>query len=463
MKIIIVGGGRVGYALAEQLSAENHDLVIIDKDASVLQKSQELLDVMVVAGNGASLETQKEVEVAHSDLLIAATSEDEVNLLCCILARRLGCKRTIARVRNPEYDQQIQFLRDDLGLSMFVNPEKMAAKEMFRLLQFPSFMQCDTFAKGKVEVVEMNVPQGNTLCGMTLESFSNRVSSDILICAVERNGEIIIPTGSFKLEAGDNITMSGATRDFGLLIKYLGLAQTKIKNVMIVGGSRTAVYLAKDLIHSHLSVKIIDDNLERCRELSEILPEAIVIHGDGTSQALLQEEGIQATDAVVTLTDIDEENLLISMYAKYMGVKKVITKIDRKEYSMVFKDKGLDSVVFPNIITSSEIVRYVRAVDNTSEGEILTMHKLADGKVEALEFKINSGVHNLNVPIMKLKIKKNILLCCINRKGTIIIPKGNDVIMEKDRVVLVTTADSPILKFNDIFLEDVYVNDKVGG
>lgn len=453
MKIIIVGSGRVGYTLADQLSGEDHDIVIIDNDASVLQRAEELLDVMVIEGNGASLETQREAGVSGGDLLIAATDADEVNLLCCILARKLGCKNTITRIRNPEYDQQIQFLRADLGLSMVVNPEKETAKEIYRLLQMPSFMHCETFARGRAELAEFKIPEGNSIDGMTLESFSNHVRLDVLVCGVERKDDFIIPKGTFKMQAGDNITVAGATRDLAALIKQLDLPRTKIRNVMILGGTRTAVYLAKDLIHSHVNVKIIEEDMARCEELSDFLPEAIIINGKGSVEGLLLEEGIESTDAVIPLTDIDEENIIVSMYAKYMGVKKIITKIDRMEYSIVFRDKGMDSIIFPNLLSAGEIVRYVRAMDNSADSGMVSLHKIIDGKAEAIEFRITSNDKHLNTPIMNLKIRHNILLCCIIRKGKIIIPRGNDVIQENDTVILVTTSDMHVHDFNDIFAQ----------
>ncbi|MBQ5851118.1 MAG: Trk system potassium transporter TrkA, partial [Lachnospiraceae bacterium] len=452
MKIIIVGYGKVGYTLADQLSGENHDVVIIDNNPSVLQKSQELLDVMIIQGNGASLETQKEADVQHGDVLIAATAADEVNLLCCILARKLGCKSTIARVRNPEYYQQIQFLRAELGLSLSINPEKATANEIYRLLKIPSFMHCETFARGRAELAEFKISEDSSLSGMSLEGFGSMVHLDILVCGIERGDEFVIPNGGFTMQAGDNITVAGSTRDLASLIKQLDLPRTKIRNVIIIGGSRTAVYLAKELLHSHVNVKIIERDFYRCQELSGLLPEALIIHGEGPIEALLVEEGIKSTDAVIPLTDIDEENIIISMYAKYMGVKKVITKIDRIEYAIAFKDKGIDSIIFPSLLTAGEIVRYVRAMGNTSGSEMVSLHKIIDGKAEAMEFHINSSVKYLNEPIMNLKLKKDVLLCCIIRKGKIVIPRGNDVIMENDSVILVTNADRPILDFNDIFL-----------
>ncbi len=452
MKIVIVGDGKVGYTLAQQLSDEGHDIVIIDRSAVVLQKSQELLDVMVIEGNGACLQVQHDAGVDTADLLIAATSGDEVNLLCCILARKLGCKHTIARVRNPDYEQQVRFLKEDLGLSMFINPEKAAAHEISRILQFPSFIKRDSFARGRVELVELRVDEKSPLNGITLDKLENVIRLKALICAVDRGGEVTIPSGRFQLLAGDKITVTAAANDLALLIKRLGIAQDKTRCVLIVGGSRIAEHLARELASSRIAVKIIEQDLERCAALSETLPKALVIYGNGSSQALLKSEGVADMDAVVTLTGIDEENIIISMFSNYIGVPKTITKISNMELVPMFKDKGLDSLVSPKLITANEIVRYVRAMSSASdEDAVITLHSIVGGHAEALEFFVTAGTDNLGVPLYKMPIKDNILVACISRGGTIIIPRGSDVLLEGDTVVIVAAAGRPIIDLNEIF------------
>jgi len=363
MKIVIVGDGKVGYTLTKQLSQEGHDVVVIDSNRRVLLESQEVLDVAVVSGNGVSVEVQREAGVESADLLIAATSGDETNLLCCIVAKKLGCHRTIARVRNPEYDQQIRFLKDELGLSMVINPEKAAALEIFRLLQFPAFLKRDSFAKGSVELVELKLKENNPLAGKRLSQFRVIANVNALVCAVEREGEITIPKGDFTLMAGDKITIAADAADLVRLIKNLGVYAPKAQRVMIIGGSRTAKYLAQLLIKSKAKPTIIEKEMERCMELSQSLPDATVIHGNGTEQQLLISEGIRTVDAVVTLTGMDEENLIISMFANYLGVPKSVTKISRTEYNEVYASTGIESIVSPKLLTANEIVRYVRAME----------------------------------------------------------------------------------------------------
>ena len=454
MKIVIVGDGKVGYTLTENLSKEGHDLVVIDSNPLVLQEALDNLDVMVVNGNGASLEVQRKAGVDTSDLLIAATSSDEINVLCCVLAKKLGCKHTISRVRNPEYAQQLQFLREDLGLSMTINPELAAAREIFRIIQFPSFLKRDSFAKGRVELVELKLADDSALVGKALDQIHDVIKTRTLVCAVERGDKVHIPNGNFVLEAGDKITVTASRSNLAILLKNLKETNYKIHNVMIIGGGRIAEYLSEELIRSGVNVKIVEKDEARCVELAEKLPEAVIINGDGSKQELLKEEGIQQTDAVITLTNIDEENLIISMFADYVGAPKTITKINRTEYSRMFFDKGIGSVVSPKELTANDIIRYVRAMGNTTGGAVRTLHRIVDGKAEALEFEAVDTTKNLNIPLMKLKLKKDILIACINRGGQVIIPRGNDYIAKRDIVIVVTNADRVISDLNDIFAEE---------
>lgn len=454
MKIVIVGDGKVGYTLTKRLSQEGHDIVVIDNNRSVLLQSQEALDVAVVDGNGASVEVQREAGVGSSDLLIAATSGDETNLLCCMVARKLGCRHTIARVRNPEYDQQTRFLKDELGLSMVINPEKAAALEIFRLLQYPSFLKRDSFAKGSVELVELKIKENNVLANTRLDQFRTLSNVNALVCAVERGGMVSIPKGNFSLQVGDKLTIATDAGDLVRLIKNLGVYTPKAQHVMIIGGSRTAKYLAQRLISSKVKLTIIEKNEKRCQELSETLPEATIVHGNGTEQGLLIEEGIRKMDAVVTLTGMDEENLIVSMFADYIGVPKSVTKINRTEYNNVYENKGIDSIVSPKLLTTNEIIRYVRAMDDTTGGSVVTLYRIVDGKAEALEFSIKNDAPYNNISLHKLRLKPNILIASIIRARKVIIPSGNDEIHKGDTVIIVTTTDHAIAELRDIFIRD---------
>lgn len=453
MRIVIVGDGKVGYALTEQLSREGHDVFVIDSNPKVLQNSMETLDVMVLEGNGVSLNVQIEAGVPESDILIAATSADETNLLCCIIAKKLGCKYTIARVRNPEYAEHTEFLKNDLGLSMTINPERRAAREMFRLLQFPDFLKRDSFVRGRIELVELKVKEKSPMLGMKLSDLYATAKVKVLVCAVERNGEIHIPTGSFVLEKDDKITVAAQTIDLVTLIKNLKIRNYKINEVIIIGGSNIAVYLSELLIESDVEVKIIEKDYNRCLLLADLVPEALIIHGDGSVKETLSSEGLQKTDALITLTNIDEENIILSMYANHLGIPKTITKVNRIEYSEIFQEKGVDSMVSPKLLTASEIVRYVRSIDNNTDNAVLNLYRIANGKAEALEFQVDSTIRNINVPLSQIKLRKGILFVSFSRKGRMIIPNGNDVMKNGDLVVIVTSGSHMIQHLNDIFLD----------
>lgn len=451
MKIVIVGDGKVGSALTEQLLREGHDIVVIDSNKTVLQKALEALDVLVVHGNGATLTVQKMAGVDESDLLIAATSADEINLLCCIIARKLGCRHTIARVRNPEYDNQMFFLKDELGLSMMINPERAAANEIFRLLQFPPFLTRDSFAKGRVEIVKLEVREEGLLAGKPLSELYRVAKVKVLVCAVEREGQVYIPDGNFRLRRQDKVYVTASAGDLAKLIRNLNMDRRKTRETMIIGGGRIAYYLADELLATGVDVKLIESNEERCLQLAELLPRATIIQADGTDRQVLDSEGLSETDAVVTLTNFDEENLIVSMYANYLRVPKVVTKINRMEYNEVFRDKGIDCVVSPKELCSNDIVRYVRAMHNTTGGSVLTLHRIIDNRVEALEFRANRTTKHLGETLAHITLKPNILIACLNRRGTIIIPKGDDHIEEGDTVIAVTLADRRIEELNDIF------------
>ena len=452
MKIIVVGDGKVGLTLTEQLSKEEHDIVVIDKNPTVLQNSQETFDVMVVPGNGASRQVLLEAGAQDADLVIAATSADEINLLCCLTAKKLGCTHTIARVRNPEYAGQLVFLKDELGLSMVINPEATAAREMFQILQFPSFLNRDRFAKGRVEIVELKVEKGCTIIGKYLHELHENAKVKVLVCAVERGEQVYIPSGNFKIEEGDKIHVTAETRDLTKLIHYLGIPLPKMRDVVIVGGSRLGYYLANMLIQSGVKVKIIEIDYERCLQLSELLPRALIINGDGCQQKLLNEEVYGKADAVISLLNIDEVNLVISMYAKKLGVPKVIAKIDRIEYMNVFKSFTEESFISTKNLICNDVLRYVRAVGNSGEGSMLTLYRLIGNQVEAIEFLAGKDTHFLGVPFSKVPMRPNLLIASIRRDDRTIFPTGSDCIQLGDRVLIVTTESGRFYELNDIFL-----------
>ncbi|MEL7608713.1 MAG: Trk system potassium transporter TrkA [Bacillota bacterium] len=456
MKIVIIGDGKMGFTLARLLSKEGHELVVIDSNSELLSKLQNQLDVAVVAGNGASVEIQRAADVPRSELLIAATSSDEINLLCCMVARKLGCKSTIARVRNPEHEALLRLLKEELGLSLAINPERAAAREIFRLLQFPSFLKRDSFAKGRVELVEIKLRQGGVLADKTLAEIGDLIRLDILVCAVERDGVVTIPSGSFRLRAEDKITIAADATELANLLRRLHIDYQKTQSVLIVGGSRIAEYLAGMLLRAHVQVTIIENRRARCEALCEALPGALVICGDGSDQEILLSEGIRDTDALVTLTGMDEENLIISMFGNYVGVPKTITKINRTEYNMVFADKGIDTIVCPRLLTADEIVRYVRAMGNTAGGSVVTLYRIADGSAEAMEFFVKNDAPYLKVPLSQIALKPNILVACIIRLRKVIIPKGSDSMQKGDTVVVIAPAEHAISDLKDIFAEGVF-------
>ena len=451
MRIVIVGDGKVGITLTQRLALEGHDLVIIDNNRKVLQETAAKYDVIGIVGNGASLRTQREAEVGKADLLIAASSADEVNMLCCILGRKLGVKRSIARVRNPEYTEQLSLLKEDLGLSMTINPEYAAANEMLNLIHFPAALRRETFAKGRAEIIELKLNKDNILCGKYLRELLQLTKIPVLVCAVERGSEVFIPAGDFQLRTGDSIYVTGTYSNLAAFVQKLDFVEKKIRNIMLIGGSRIAFYLARSLMAEDYNVKIIEMDAARCQELAAELPNAQIIHADGTQTEVLEAEGIEDADAFITLTDLDEVNIVLSMYAKQLGVYKVITKINRMEYDDLCTRMDVESTVSPKDIVCNDIVGYVRAIENTSISSVQSLHRLVQDKVEALEFIVTDRTRNLETPLKDLPIKPGILIACINRRGRIIIPGGNDFLRRDDTVMIVTTVDRMYSNLNEIF------------
>lgn len=446
LNIIIVGCGKVGMTLTEQLAQEGHDITIIDKNAEKIQNMTSLYDVMGIVGNGASYSVQKEAGIEGTDLIIAVTESDELNLLCCTVAKRVGNCAAIARVRNPEYNKESSYLRDKLGLAMIINPEYEASREAARILYLPSALEVNSFAHGQAELIKFKIPGDNLLDGMTISNLSQHVKTKILICAVERDGEVIIPSGNFTMVAGDVVSFVSSRKNVKPFLENIGFKTNKVKNTMIIGGGKAAYYLAQRLLHMGIAVKIIEIDKARCEELSILLPKAVIINGDGTDEDLLREEGIEYMESFVPLTGIDEENVLLTLHARQVSNAKIITKINRISFKNVINSLNLDSVVYPKYITSEAIIAYVRAKKDSMDSNIETLYHMFDHRVEAIEFRVDGESAVTNMPFKDLSLKKDLLVSCINRNGDIIIPNGLDCIMPGDTVMIVTTHTG----FNDI-------------
>ena len=452
MKIVIIGDGKVGYKLAKQLSSEKYDIILIDNNEEKLRKSIERMDVFCVAGEGGSVEVQQRADVPHADLVIACTSTDECNMLSCLIARRLGAQHTIARVRNPIYYKQIDFLKKDLHLSMVVNPELIVAGDITRLLLFPDASKVETFVKGRVELVEFPIHCGK-LEGLSLSELYARFQVQVLVCAVESGETVLIPDGDYILKAGDKLHIAASHQNMEQFFKKIALRKEKIKNAMICGGGRVAYYLASQLCNLGMNVKIIERNRERCEELCELLPKATIINGDATEHDLLIEEGIEKTDAFIALTGMDEENIIMSLFASKQSVSKVIVKINEDRRAMMIDELGLDSIVSAKTATADAILGYVRARRNSQcSANVETMYQLLDGRVEALEFIIKSENAYTGVPLKDLNLKVNNIIACIARGRKIIIPNGDDSIQVGDSVVIITMTKQ-IRDLDDILVK----------
>lgn len=440
MKIIIAGAGKVGRSVAELLAQEGHDITIIDHDPDTIQNVSNDLDVICVEGSATNPETLREAGAAHADLLLAATEQDETNMICGISARKLGTSHVIARVRDPEYLHQTEFLREALGLSVIVNPEYECAKEISRTLRFPGAVRVDAFSKGSVEIVEHRIPAGGKLEGVALKELVQRFGAKVLVGVVERKGEGLIPNGNFVLKAGDRLSVTGDTRELRRFFAAIGEYKRPVRRVMVVGGGRVAVYLTRMLQESGLHVTVVERDRERCEALCDLIPEAHVVCGDATRSDVLQEDGIATTDAFVAVTGDDEDNIITALYAKNRGVDKVIVKVNRDYLSEIIENVGLSSVVSPKDIVAQQLARYVRAMSNSMGGSMETLYRLADGKVEAMEFKVSADSACVDIPLKDLKLKPNILISAIIRGSKSIIPDGSSRIQPGDHAVIVAPA-----------------------
>lgn len=451
MNIVIVGDGKVGATLVEHLSMEDHNIVVIDRNQKVVEQIVNSYDVMGVCGNGASYEVQIEAGVGDSQLFIAATSSDELNILCCLMAKKVGTQHTVARVRNPDYLKQIPFFKDELGLNLIVNPEFDAANEIAKVLRFPNAINIETFYRGLVDLAEIKLENDNPLCNMQIMDIFKKFSTKVLICAVQRKNQVIIPRGDFILQAGDRIHITAPRGVLVSFMKKLKIYKHRTKNIMITGGGKMGYYLARQLCETGgYNVKIIENDADRCEKLCVLLPDADIIHGDGTDREILIEQGLHSQDAFVALTTIDEENIISAMYASSIGVSKTVAKVNRVSYD-VLESIGMDSAFSSKAIAANRIIAFARALENSGEeSSVQTLYKLVGGQVEALELKISSDFRGIDVPLKDLEMKSDTLIACIIRHHKVIFPGGNDCIERDDRVVVVTKANH-ISSINEIF------------
>ncbi len=440
MKIVIIGLGTIGRTVLRSLASEDHTITIIDENKAKVESLIEKYDVFGVVGNGACMDIQKEANVNEADLVIVLTEGDELNILACLVAKKIGAKNTIARVRNPDYRKQVSAMKNDLGIAMIVNPERETANEIYNLISIPSVAQIERFAKGRVLLVEIVVENSSPLIGETLISLGKKLSSQVLVCAVQRGDDVFIPSGDFMIRSGDKIHFTSDAKSLGDFFDKAHIVKSPLKNIMIVGGSRTSYYLADALSKKKKhSVKLIENNMKRAEELAELLPQVTVVCGNGSKHDLLVEEGIEAMDAFVALTEIDEENMIISMFANKKKVRKPIAKIKNEELYYMLDELGLNNIVSPRQIVANRIISYIRALENTRGSNVLNLYQLVNNRVEALEFHARKPEPIYDIPLKELDIKKNCLIACIIRKNEIIIPNGDSVIKLGDNVVVVTT------------------------
>ena len=447
MNIIVVGCGKIGTTILSSLVAEGHNVVALDSNPNTINEITNLYDAIGICGNGNDCDTLSEAGVEKAELFVAVTGSDEFNMLSCFLAKRMGAKHTIARIRNPEYnDQNLGFIKKQLGLSMAINPDLLAAQELFNILKLPSAAKIETFSRRDFEMIELKLRQESVLDGVSLIELRKKYDVKLLVCVVQRDNEVFIPDGSFVLKSGDKIGITATTSEILRFLKMLGVMQKQARNIMILGGSRTAYYLSKLLMGIGNTVKIVEKDHKRCLELSETLPNAVIINGDGAGQELLNEEGLSSMDAFISLTGMDEENILISFYAAAQNVPKVISKVNRDEFMYLAEKIGLDCTISPKNIISDILVRYARALENSLGSNVETLYQIMDAKAEALEFNIVADSAVTEIPLKDMKLKPNTLIAGIMRGRKIIIPSGDDMILPEDKVVIITSG----YKLNDI-------------
>ncbi len=455
MNIIIAGAGKVGLNVAGHLVAEGHNVTVVDINQETLDRASNQLDIMCVKGNCASRGALKEAGVHDADMVIAATSSDEINLLCCHCAHGFGVPNTVARVRSAEYAGDLESMRQELGIDMLVNPELATAIEISRLLRFPNAANIDTFARGRVEIVSFHIQEDDFLVGKSLASLSSKIRDlAMLFCAVERGDNVVIPNGSFVMKQGDKVYIAGTPNGINQFFRLLGRQNHRIRSAFIVGGGRITFYLIHTLERLGISCKIVEKNERRCRELAETFPKALIIHGDGTDPELLAEERMEASDAFIALTDRDEDNLIISLCAHQTGMTKVVAKSNRQNYTAIARSAGVESIVSPKLTTADQILRKVRGIQNSKGTVMSSLYRIAEGRAEAMEFQVGAATHHLGVALKDLRshLKEGILLAVIVRSNQVIIPNGSTT-LEKDDTVIVIAQGIAIMDLNDIFLD----------
>jgi len=451
MRILVVGAGKVGSTIAEHLVQEQHDVTVIDSNEDVLEDCQDLMDIMCINGNGANAQTLIDAGVDKADILIAATAGDEVNMLCCLIGKRLGARYAIARIRDPQYNESLTLLQQELGIDMVINPERATALEISRLLRFPFASNIESFAKGLVEMVEFRAQPGDSVVGIPLYELTSRHAKlpRVLYAGVERDGKVIIPAGDFIIQAGDRVFVTGDMVTITSFFDALGKNKLRVKNVMIIGGGRISYYLSKMIVPTGIHVTMVEIDPNKAEKLSEELPHVTVLCGDGTNMELLDQEGVRGTDALICLTDRDEENLMTGLFAAHQGVPKVIVKNNRLNYTDIISSMGLDSMVSPKQITSANILRYARARVRGQGTRVEKLYRVLNGKAEALEFEVRAGENWLGIPLKDLTIRKNTLVAVIVRRGKVIVPFGNDTIEAGDSVVFMS-CESGISDINEL-------------
>ncbi len=451
MKILIAGGGKIGSCLTEQLANEGHELTVIDSSTAVLEDIMEKYDVITVAGNAADMTVLDAAKVQEADLLIAATDMDEVNMLACMTAHGMNpALTTIGRIRNPEYRRQAHEMRDVFGLTLSVNPEQRAAREIARLLNYPGFLSVDTFAKGYIEIVELKVDGNNPLKDTKLSKLQDIAHAQVLVCAVQRDGETIMPDGNFIIRENDQLLITAPTSNLTQLLKNLGIITRKAKRVLIAGGGRISYYLAKELETNGMDCTIVEINEERCKELAEMLPNVTIINGDASSQEFLDMEGVGTSDAVVTLTGLDELNIVISLYANTRNVSQVVTKLSHAENNKILDSLQLGAIISPKELAGYSIVRYVRALQN-QEGSAIAIHRLGGGRIEAYEFLVDEDTKHCGENFRNIKMKDNVLIAATMGRGKVEVSSGSSKFQKGDTVIIVTDSQTPIYQLNDIF------------
>lgn len=451
MKIIVAGNGNVGDTLVSQLSGEGHEVTIIDQDREVVGSRAERYDVMGVLGNCASVETLKSAGTETSDVFIATTGSDELNLLSCITAHAINPRiHTVARISNPEYYDQAFKMRELFSLSLVFSPELQAANEIEKLIRLPGFMKRDTFARGRAEIVELKVESGSSISGVALSELYSIIKCRVLVCSVVRNGNSVTPDGRFVLKEGDRLFVTAPTESLTVLLKNLGIVPHKAKKVFLVGGGTIGYHLAKSLLKSHVDVRILDKDIDVCTRLATLLPEATVINGDACDTELLEREEFSSSDAVITLTSDDELNIIVSLYASSRRIPQVITKLSRRQDNDIINSLSIGSVICPKKLSSSTVTRYVRAVGNQSGGA-LTVHTIGDGTTEAIEFLVDESTENLGVALKDMRLKENIRIACIIRESGTEIPNGDSCLSVGDGVIVVASGGALITQLNDIF------------